>query len=328
MQTISVALCVYNGGLFLEGQLKSIAAQTTQPNELIICDDQSTDDSIIIINNFRRIAPFPVIFFVNETQLGSTKNFEKAIKLCSGDIIVLADQDDVWVPDKLLIIHNTFTETEETVMTFSDALVVDEELKPLGYSLWNVMKFTKHQQTLAMNGYLYKVLLKHNVITGATMAFRGSCKQFILPVDPLWVHDAWIAFILSTINKTALINIPLVMYRQHSSNQIGAKKLSFIKKIHRTQKRIVDRFYFLQHEMYNNAYLHLIQMGTDCSKMTALRSKVKHLQIRSKVFCNKTSIFSCFGDFFRLRYHRFSSGLPSFLEDLFSWLYYWYFAKR
>src|SRR5882724_11959920 len=95
-QRISVAMCTYNGAGFLSEQLESIAAQTRLPDELVICDDRSTDESVEIVRNFARHTPFSVRLEMNEENLGSTKNFEKSIGLCQGEIIALADQDDVW----------------------------------------------------------------------------------------------------------------------------------------------------------------------------------------------------------------------------------------
>jgi len=93
--TISVALCTYNGELYLREQLESILKQTFPPDEIIICDDGSTDTTIKILEEFRRKSFIPVKVYYNKENLGVSKNFEKAISLCSGDIIFLSDQDDV-----------------------------------------------------------------------------------------------------------------------------------------------------------------------------------------------------------------------------------------
>ena len=91
----SIALCTYNGEKFLREQLDSIALQTLLPDELVACDDRSCDSTMEILQEFRERVSFPVHIHQNEENLGSTKNFEKAIKLCSGDIIALCDQADV-----------------------------------------------------------------------------------------------------------------------------------------------------------------------------------------------------------------------------------------
>ena len=94
---ISVAMCTYNGGKYLREQLISIAKQARLPDELIVCDDVSNDATLQILNEFQKMAPFPIRIHRNGVRLGVTKNFEQAIALCNGDIIALSDQDDVWM---------------------------------------------------------------------------------------------------------------------------------------------------------------------------------------------------------------------------------------
>ena len=95
---MSIALCTYNGELFLQEQLDSYINQTLLPNELVINDDCSTDSTVAIINDFVKNAPF--LCKINEANLRLTKNFERAIVRSTGDYIFLSDQDDVWKKDK------------------------------------------------------------------------------------------------------------------------------------------------------------------------------------------------------------------------------------
>ena len=106
--SISVALCTYNGEPFLSAQLRSIAAQDRPPDELVICDDGSSDGSLEVIRGFARCSRIPTRVVVNDKNLGSTRNFEQAISLCQGEIVLLADQDDVWYPYKLRRIQEVF----------------------------------------------------------------------------------------------------------------------------------------------------------------------------------------------------------------------------
>src|SRR5687767_9778204 len=124
-------MCTYNGGRFVAEQLASLSAQTRLPDELVVCDDGSTDSTVDVINEFAVSAPFPVRAHVNETNLGSTKNYEKAIRFCAGDLIALADQDDVWLPAKLARIEQAFARSPGVGLVFSDAEAVDEGLQPL-----------------------------------------------------------------------------------------------------------------------------------------------------------------------------------------------------
>ena len=128
---ISVAMCTYNGARFVGEQLESIAAQTRPPDELVVCDDCSEDTTSQIVRDFATATPFPVQLVVNESIHGSTRNFEKAISLCSGDVIALSDQDDVWRNHKLATIERCFSEDARIGLVFSDAEVVDERLNTL-----------------------------------------------------------------------------------------------------------------------------------------------------------------------------------------------------
>lgn len=219
-------MCTYNGSKYLPEQLESFALQSRLPDELVICDDLSTDDTSRIINAFAEGALFKVRFYQNDKNLGSTKNFEKAIGLCSGDIIVLSDQDDVWTLDKLKIIEKTFYDRMDVGAIFSNADVVDSQLDPLGYELWDAVRFSKNERCIFVNGRQVNVLLKHNVVTGATMAFRASFKRQVLPIPKIWIHDAWIAFIISLFSEIAPINEPLIKYRQYSGQQIGMDNIN------------------------------------------------------------------------------------------------------
>ena len=92
---LSVSMCTYNGARFLREQLESIASQIRLPDELVVCDDGSTDATLAILTEYAKAVRFPVRIQCNTSRLGPAKNFEQAISLCKGEIIVLSDQDDI-----------------------------------------------------------------------------------------------------------------------------------------------------------------------------------------------------------------------------------------
>src|SRR5258708_997920 len=134
---ISVAMCTYNGVRFLPEQLESIAAQTRLPDELVVCDDRSTDESVEIIRQFAHRAPFAVRLEINANNRGVTKNFQKAIELCQGDVIALADQDDVWKAQKLQRIVEALEKSPQCILVFSDGECIDGAGLELGFTLWD-----------------------------------------------------------------------------------------------------------------------------------------------------------------------------------------------
>lgn len=316
-------MCTYNGEQYLREQLDSIATQTRLPDELIVCDDRSNDDTTEIIKAFATKAPFRVHLVINEKNLGVTKNFEKAIKLCQGDIIALSDQDDVWHPEKLMRIEAVFSNLPRTGVVFTDAEVVDEYLRPLGYRLWHAVGFSRAEQRQLIKGRAFRVLVKHNVVTGATMAFRSEFKGLILPIPESWVHDAWIALIIAAFADLTPINEPLIKYRQHSNNQIGAAKKGFGEQLSQARKMNSSSFYLNEADLFALVRERLLAVSVDsyCSDMILeLEAKIHHMysraMIRREPLINR--LFLIFKELVTLRYHRYSGGgWKSLAKDLF-----------
>ncbi len=219
---LSIALATCNGARFLATQLDSIARQTRPPDELIACDDASTDDTAALLERFAATAPFPVRIERNRANVGSTKNFEHAISLCTGEVIALADQDDVWAPAKLATIAALFAQHPQLGLAFSDGLLVDERLTPTGQRLWQNKAFPAAHQQRFDRGEGARLLLRYNVVTGAACAFRARLRPSLLPIPATWAHDAWIGIIAACLAEAKTIAAPLLLYRQHAEQQIGA----------------------------------------------------------------------------------------------------------
>lgn len=139
-------MCTYNGEAYLREQLNSFLAQTRLPDELIVCDDGSIDATVSILHSFKETAPFPVTIFVNERNLRVCKNFEKAISYCTGDIIALSDQDDIWLPEKLATLLDAFDKHPGCGYVFSNAHLIDEQGRDVGWDLWTAMDFDRSKQ--------------------------------------------------------------------------------------------------------------------------------------------------------------------------------------
>ncbi len=220
---ISVALCTYNGAKFLSEQLESFKNQTRPPDEIVVGDDCSSDDTIKIIKNFAETAPFPVHLKINEKNLGSTKNFEQTISRCTGDLIFLSDQDDIWLTKKIAAIEKEFKNNANIGIVFSDAELIDENSNLLGFTLWD-FTVTKDELTDIKNGQGFITLFRRNLITGATMAFRANLREKFMPIlpdAPGLIHDGWIALFCAIYSEITFVEKPLIQYRQHSNQQIG-----------------------------------------------------------------------------------------------------------
>ena len=220
VQRISVAMCTFNGGRYLQEQLESIALQSRLPCELVVCDDRSTDDTLAILKRFQAEAPFTVKVIQNSLRLGSTRNFDQAIGLARGGLIALCDQDDRWAPTKLERLSRALEENLFLGGVFSDASLIDGDGRQMGLRLFARHKFTPAKQ----RGFVAcptSTLLKHDVVTGATLVFRATIRRYCSPIPASWVHDGWLAWMIALHSRLGLIGDPLIDYRIHGGQQLG-----------------------------------------------------------------------------------------------------------
>jgi glycosyltransferase involved in cell wall biosynthesis len=221
---ISVAMCTYNGAIFLPEQLESIANQTVPIDELVVCDDGSSDNTLEVLRVFCETSPFPVHIHSNEKNLGSSKNFEKCLGLCKGDIIFLSDQDDLWQKDKVEKHLALYEDQPGVDAVFSDAMMIDDDSKPMGRTIWQEIAFDASSQKQWQDGRGYEILFRNWVVTGATLSLRKSCLPRLIPFPthvPDLIHDGWIAFVLSLEDVISFIPETLVSYRIHQGQQVG-----------------------------------------------------------------------------------------------------------
>ena len=224
MQTLSIALCTYNGSKFLREQLQSLANQTLQPFEVVVADDCSIDNTVSIIQEFSKLLNIKV--FVNDLSLKVTKNFEKAVALCKGDIILMCDQDDIWHLDKLAKISTYFQNNPNQLAVFSDATLVDEQGTSLDKNFWSAVRFHQVQIQQFKDGNVVELLLAGNRTAGCMMAFRKELVEKIIPFPthiPLMIHDNWITIVAAMLDSLGIIEEKLISYRQHNLQQIGIR---------------------------------------------------------------------------------------------------------
>jgi glycosyltransferase involved in cell wall biosynthesis len=315
---ISVALCTFRGRAHLSDQLRSILTQQRQPDELVVCDDASGDGTLELACELLADAPFTVCQVVNKRNLGSSASFARAIDLCTGDIIVLCDQDDIWELTKLAVIEQSFTSQAGLSMLFSNGAVITESGKPTGYDLWASCVFTRSERRLAYQQRLFHVLLRHNVVTGATMAFRRSLCELVLPIGNEWVHDEWIALLAAATHPTMVIDRNLIRYRYHGAQQIGAPRNTLMRQI----RTAAD----MGHDWFEREVRKLERvtqrLEARCPKLAhvdaldLIRRKIDYLRIRSAM---RTSAGRCFLSSLRLyldgTHARFGYGLKSLAQD-------------
>lgn len=203
--SVSVALATYNGRRYLPEQLASLVAQKRRPDELVVCDDLSTDGTVELLEDFARTAPFPVRIHRNPNNLGVLRNFEKALSLCEGDIIFLSDQDDVWLPEKIDEIVRLFEARPDALAMVNDKLIADENLVPTGATmLGNIRGFGSPDG---------------NFVAGCCSAFRREWLGIALPIpDGAIAHDTWLIGLAHRLGLVSISEKALQYYRRHGSN--------------------------------------------------------------------------------------------------------------
>src|SRR6478736_5252574 len=199
---ISVCMATKDGGRFLDKQLDSILPQLSYCDELIISDDHSTDDTFEIVKNY---SDSRIRFFKNPKK-GIVSNFENSLKHSRGDFIFLADQDDVWMPDK---IQQTLPYLNEYNLVLSDCTIVDDRLASLHSSFFD---FNSSRKGLLQN-------LFHNSYMGCCMAFKRTILTKALPFPSrAMAHDQWLGLIAELHGRVFFYPEKLVLHRRHGKN--------------------------------------------------------------------------------------------------------------
>ncbi|MFX0095590.1 MAG: glycosyltransferase [Candidatus Hodarchaeota archaeon] len=210
---ISIAMATFNGEKFLKKQLDSIYKQTYKNLEVIVSDDYSVDGTIEILEEYRQ--NFGLKFFVNEEKIGPMGNFAHAIAQCRGNYIALADQDDVWLPEKLEILSNNINQHS---LICSNAYLIDCRGRIVGNLLQNnyTIPIRKKDQ--------FKLLPYRFSALGCLSMFKKELLSQVLPIPIGASHDWWIAFVATKLNGIKYLDIPLIYYRQHPESFTGELK--------------------------------------------------------------------------------------------------------
>lgn len=217
---ISVAICTYNGELFIEKQLNSILDQTYAINEIVICDDGSSDRTLEIAEQVLTLQNIDWTIERNSKNLGVTKNFEKAISMCHGDIIFTSDQDDIWREDKVEKMICAF-DNKDCVLAFCDASIIDGNGELIDESLNAKNGFL--QTGYSWEKYVDETIRLNYTVYGCTMAFRKSFANKIMPFyESKANHDAWIMCCAGLFGKVEYVDEKLISYRIHGGNTVSS----------------------------------------------------------------------------------------------------------
>lgn len=203
---VSIAMASYNGASYIKEQLESFLVQTRLPDELVITDDCSSDDTIKIIKEFANKAPFPVLYSVNENNLGYAGNFNAALEKTTGDLVFLSDQDDVWFPEKLEYMTKLAEQNPDTLIVMNDAALTDGLLNEVGFTKIGQIKST---------GMTEKAF-----VMGCCCAVRRELLDICMPIPATFKgHDNWLVGFADGLKAKKIASKVLQYYRRHESNE-------------------------------------------------------------------------------------------------------------
>lgn len=207
--TVSIAMATYNGARYLPEQLESFVSQERRPDELVICDDGSNDGTCALVEAFAAHAPFAVHLYRNPVNLGYNRNFARAIGLCTGDMIFVSDQDDVWYPAKIATVIDLLEGHPDASVATNDQDIADADGRATGSTvLANV-------RNLRFSDDMFEA--------GCCTALRREWLDLIAPFpDDTVPYDHWITVFATLLGRRLLCETPLQMYRRHESNTSGS----------------------------------------------------------------------------------------------------------
>lgn len=294
MTTISVALATFNGERFVVEQVRSILTQSVAPTELVVADDGSTDATLDVVRATHaehggavvlRILDSPTstdraVPLGGTVPLGVAENFARALAACSGELIALSDQDDVWHPNRLERAVASFERRPELLLQHSDAELVAGDGTPLGVGLLQALWVSDAERREIAAGRAFEANLRRNLVTGATVMFRASLLDRALPVPASWVHDEWLAIIAAALGDVELLDERLIDYRQHGGNQIGATRPTLRYRIGRMLEERGDRYERLARRAEALA-ARLKTLPVDPARLAAARDRARFDRVRA-----------------------------------------------
>ena len=294
---ISVLLAAFNGGRHLKQQLTSLAAQTLRPLEIVITDDGSTDDTVSIIEQFRRETDVPVLLFKGVGGLGASDNFLSSLSRCRGRYIAFCDQDDVWKPRKLQTSRSRLR-SDLSLLAIHQSIITDAELNTTGIMTQGIRK-----NNVTPPGHLDPYLGKFSG-WGNTMVFDATLVPLLQsrrpqqPQDsrPL-SHDTWTYVLAAALGRVSHIAEPLICYRQHGANIYGVEVEHPWSRMQAAQLSPVDlykhrrKFYAECVSAFREAQSHALWDVGDLEHAARLYSeRASEVALRSEIYTGRTRL--------------------------------------
>lgn len=215
---VAILLSTYNGARYVADQINSILGQSYDNIELFIRDDNSQDETRMILKNVAK--QHANVTFINETEfdnVGVTNSFFELLMKTEADYYMFSDQDDVWLSDKVSKTLSAMKEIDDgktPCLVHTNLYLVDSKLNKIGENIWG--------DDVRAN---FKGLLFTNNVAGCTAMINNTLKEEVRKdldvTDQMFMHDWWIALIASGYGKTAFVKDQTMLYRQHQGNVVG-----------------------------------------------------------------------------------------------------------
>jgi len=357
-QRFSIAMATFNGEAYIGEQLNSLAGQLLLPYELVVCDDGSLDNTVSILQEFQKEAPFPVKIHRNPRRLGFADNFLQAASRCDGDWVAFCDQDDIWFREKLLRVNEAIqnSQASDVVLITHSVHVVSEDFSPnkcQSHAHGHTAKATDTWSAAALGGV--STLHSHKdrtigqgshpgfwVLPGFTSVFRRelvTCFDWrVRPRsydgnDPSQGHDRWICMLANALGSVHHIAKPLALYRRHDAALTGYyERKSLGERIALSRQVGAERYAFMADVAQESAavLLTLAQSAANPRWSDNLRRSGALFEKLGSNYANRAEIYreigtKKFASFFRLVANEgyfgnvfYSLGMSSFLKDLVS----------
>lgn len=261
---VSVLLASYNGEKYIREQLDSILNQTFSDLSIVISDDLSTDGTPAMIREYEERYPERIRSLRNSESSGSAQNnFFRLLKLVTDEYIMLCDQDDIWLPDKVEV---TLREMKKLEAEWGEAvpLLVHGDLSVTDKEGGILHKSMAEYQKIAVHDNRFSHYLVENNITGNTVMINKAFLGFLDDVPKECVmHDWWLGLLASCFGRISYIDRPLVLYRQHGDNQMGSRngKEQYAERI-RNQDAVRENY----RKMFVQAQIFLKLYGNEMSR--------------------------------------------------------------
>lgn len=221
-EPIDIVMATYNGEKFIRAQIESILNQTYQNLRLIIGDDCSTDKTVEIVTELLASYPEKITLIVYKNNVGARDNFSRLLDEVDAQYIMFADQDDVWLPEKVALSYAKMKELEELydsttpILIHTDLTVVNDNLEVIDTSCWRYLGLSTPPKFT-----LNRLLVRHASI-GCTQMFNQALLILATPIPKeAGMHDYWMSLVALTFGRVGTVNTPTMLYRQHADNVIG-----------------------------------------------------------------------------------------------------------